>query len=39
MISITVDSKAVADVTAFTRLEFFDESRSTLMPMIEEGGA
>jgi hypothetical protein len=39
MISVTVDLKALADVTAFTRLKLFDESRSVLMPMIEEGGA
>jgi hypothetical protein len=37
--SVTVDSKVLADVAAFTRLKLFDESRSVLIPMVEEGGA
>jgi hypothetical protein len=37
--SVTVDLKALANVTAFTRPKFFDESRSVMTPMVDEGGA
>jgi len=39
IVSVTVDPKVLADVAAFTRPELFDESRSILIPVVEEGGA
>src|ERR1017187_8747832 len=39
IMSVTVNAKVLADVAAFTRLKLFDESRSVLIPMVDEGGA